>query len=144
MKFKTRSNYCLRHKPVNKFLSFINYFTKCCKPKEVERDVPISAKRRLISTDSRTTACFEDNIIDNLNTTCIKCMAEDANLSRFASTIEQQYNAQPSPMFKYHISMCFLIFLSIMIVLFISDLKKLVSFFLSIIQYLSLQKSIEI
>jgi hypothetical protein len=66
----------------------------------------------------------QGSIVDQLNTTCVACMAEDENLSEFSKSNEQLYNEQPIIMYKYHIGMCSIVFLALASVLFIADLKK--------------------
>ena len=58
---------------------------------------------------------------DDLNLSCVACLAEN---TKVALSIENLYNQQPSKMFKYHVGMCSLIFLSLTSVLLICDLKK--------------------
>lgn len=57
---------------------------------------------------------------------CVQCMAEDTSFNNFQAGVsrERMFNQQPSPQFKFYISMCALIFVSIMTVLLISDLEK--------------------
>lgn len=76
--------------------------------------------------EANTNTIYDDqSIMDELNSTCVLCLAEDRSINHnLFLPIEKVYNSQPSMMFKYHIGMCFLIFLSISLVIFISDLKK--------------------
>ena len=122
LKYNSRSNYCSRHKPTKHF-GWLNLFSKKPAPGH-KKCFSMKTKKRFIENDKRGISSMNDDMIDNLTTTCIKCMSEDPNLSKFSETLEQQYNKQTSPMFKYHLLMCSLLFLSIVLVLFISDFKK--------------------
>ena len=59
---------------------------------------------------------------------CIYCMTENKNsIDEFGGLLtsrERLYNQQPYLMFKYHIFMCFLIFITVAVVLLITDLRK--------------------
>jgi hypothetical protein len=83
-------------------------------------------KNRYFRSNTKIKVSFEDqgSIVDQLNTTCVACMAEDENLSEFSKSNEQLYNEQPIVMYKYHIGMCSIVFLALVIVLLITDLKK--------------------
>jgi hypothetical protein len=88
-------------------------------------------KRQLISStdDSEnqvaTIAMGHRGIIDesSLSSNCVACMKESKGFSSFKSNREQLYNSQPSPMFKYHIGMAAMVFVSLATVIFMSDLE---------------------
>jgi hypothetical protein len=72
----------------------------------------------------------DQSIMDELNSTCVMCLAEDSSIGNdLLLSCEKIYSSQPAMMFKYHIGMCFFIFISISLVLFISELKKYVFFY---------------
>ena len=75
--------------------------------------------------DAKHPVIDDENIMDDLTTsTCVDCIAEDSNFNKFYISREKLYNKQQSPLFKYHIGMCSLIFFSLATVLFVSDLVK--------------------
>ena len=140
LKFKTKKNHCQIHKSSDNF--FLN-----CLPKSLSsliRPKSMNFKRNsthisqndesfltrlknhvLNSENPRSSATIDDqSLIEDLNSTCVKCMAEDKHLVFNVKSREDLYKTQPSSMFEYHIGMCFLIFISILAVLIISDLKK--------------------
>ena len=86
----------------------------------------VQQKVRLFrSNDNKHPVIDDENIMDDLNTsTCVACIAEDNNFNKFYISREKLYNKQQSPLFKYHIGMCSLIFFSLATVLFVSDLVK--------------------
>lgn len=122
LKYNTQSTYCSTHKPKNNIFCFKLFSKK--NTSNIAKGFSIKTKKRLIQNEKCGIGTINDDMIDNLNSTCIKCMSADPNFSKFAETIEHQFNKQPSPMFKYHLLMCSFLFVSIIVVLFISDLKK--------------------
>ncbi len=122
LKYNTQSTYCSTHKPKNNIFCFKLFSKK--NTANIAKGFSIKTKKRLIQNEKCGIGTINDDMIDNLNSTCIKCMSADPNFSKFAETIEHQFNQQPSPMFKYHLLMCSFLFVSIVVVLFISDLKK--------------------
>jgi hypothetical protein len=94
-------------------------------PKQASVSTGAQLKSRLLRADTRHNPLLDnENLIDDLNATCVKCMNQDHNFIKLGPSRERAYNEQPSPMFKYHIGMCSLIFAAILSVLLISDLRK--------------------
>lgn len=85
-----------------------------------------SSKPKVKSAESKSNKIMDDQtLIDDMQqSSCSQCIAEDNSFHQFGVTREDLYNQQASPLFKYHIGMCSLIFMSITAVLLISDLKK--------------------
>ena len=138
LRFRTKENYCLRHRLSNNYfcnflwlstfvLACMRYF-KSNKTLDANDDNTSvnKMKNRYFRSNTKVKVSFEDqgSIVDQLNTTCVACMAEDENLSEFSKSNEQLYNEQPIVMYKYHIGMCSIVFLALVIVLLITDLKK--------------------
>ena len=84
-------------------------------------------KHQLISSNENqaaTIAMSNRGIIDDLSSNCAACMKENKGFSSFSSSREKMYNNQPSLMFKYHIGMCSLVFISLASVIFVAELEK--------------------
>ena len=86
-------------------------------------------KDQLITYNSNQSASIAmDNnqgIIDvDLSSNCSACMKENKGFSSFNSSRERLYNSQPSLAFKYHVGMCMLVFITLAVVMLISELKK--------------------
>ncbi len=116
-----KSHYCAKHKHPKR--NMLRNFL-CLK----SSNNSLSASNRQLTVTTVTTRAshqYETSINDELTETCSTCMSESANFDEsLLMSKEKSYTDQPSPLFKYHIFMCFLIFLSIVIVLFINDVKK--------------------
>jgi hypothetical protein len=71
-----------------------------------------------------------DTVATAASKDCVYCIADSnktatiEEFSEFMVDRERLYNEQPYVMFKYHITMCLVIFLAIASVLFITDLNK--------------------
>ena len=139
LKFETKENFCQRHKKSvkskqNKFWSCFSRKKNTSNGFDAKR-IGIDSGSNLPKTDG-TNRMMNSNrvqnseqtdqnmVIDDLNSNCILCLAENNKFSQSHQTIEDLYNQQPVRMFKYYIGMCSLIFISIATVLLVSDLKK--------------------
>jgi hypothetical protein len=112
LKFKTKMNYCSRHFPSQKRVRVFPFISSF-----LNQHLNSPVHRGLKSNESIL-------LDDNLNGTCLDCLKEDPNLAKFSETREQKYNSQLVPMYKYHIVMCFLIFLAITVTFGILGLLK--------------------
>lgn len=145
LKFKSKDNYCSRHERSKRFFlnclpksnSFLRIFSKSSEKNNLTQSTSAGSfqadnhpsnriKNRVVHhSDNKKSSLLDDqSMIDELNSTCVACLAEDNNFSEYALSREQMYNRQPSVMFKYHIGMCSLVFLAISAVLFVADLQK--------------------
>lgn len=124
LRFKT--NYCHRHKYTSK-----NRIFPCFSKQSLINSQP-GSKNQIKNTNSYSNInglnagrhSDQNMVIDDLNSTCIACLAENTKNRSVVKSIELIYSQQPLNNFKYFIVMCGLIFLSIALILFISDLKK--------------------
>ena len=138
LRFKSKENYCGRHRLSKNYFCSCRWFSgilEMCLPLfKSNKTLDLTddntsvtkMKNRYFRTSTKTKISLDDqgSIVDQLNTTCVACMAEDENLSEFSKSTEQLYNRQPMIMYKYHIGMCSLVFLALVVVLLISNLKK--------------------
>ncbi|RNA40559.1 adenylate cyclase type 2 [Brachionus plicatilis] len=122
LRFKT--NYCQRHRNTSKNRIFP------CFSRQSLINTNSSSKNQIKNTTSYSNingvnaARHSDHVIDDLNSACIACLAQNTKYRSIVKSIELIYSQQPLKDFKYFVAMCGLIFLSIALILFISDLKK--------------------
>lgn len=137
LKFRNVEKSCPRHRKKPSFLLSNNKFLGIFpKPKFMFNSSFSSssasyhrkgtnASSNLIANGGESSANLKANLIDDLNqANCVQCMAEDNSYNHAGLTREQLFNQQAAPFFKYFVLMSCLIFVSIMAVLLISDLKK--------------------
>lgn len=129
LKFKAKDTYCDRHKISLKKLNkniFSRFLPKSNSTIDLKNNLVESQLNGAQTNRHHHQKSLNDdqNNLDDINSTCIACLAENNKFGQIALTTEQLYNQQPTLMFKYYIGMCFLVFISIAAVLLISDLKK--------------------
>lgn len=123
LRFKT--NYCQRHKNTSK-----NRILPCFAKKSLI-SIQNGSKNQIKNTNSYSNINginsgrhSDHNMVDDLNSACIACLAENTKNRSVLKSIELIYSQQPLNNFKYFIVMCGLIFLAMASILFILDLKK--------------------
>jgi class 3 adenylate cyclase len=89
-------------------------------------------KNRLSEIEIKRLSHDSMSLMKNFDASCIECIAETSNLDKSQLTYEYRYNEQPSIFFKYHIGMCFLIYLAISLVILILESNNGISTYLSL------------
>lgn len=122
LRFKT--NYCPRHKSTSK-----NRIFPCFSKKSLSQNgskIQIKNTKSYSNINGMSSARHSDQnmIIDDLNSACIACLAENTKHRSVVKSIELIYSQQPLNNFKYFIAMCGLIFFAMALILFILDLKR--------------------
>lgn len=135
MKFKSKKlNYCMRHR------FYKNSLFRCLPGKLQSLFLPKSDTKHSVSygTDVKlhnlkeklvkskneppSVSLDKNEIIEQPN--CLVCRKENKGFYSQNSTREELYNSQPSLMFKYHVSMCSLVYIALCTVVFISEIQK--------------------